>query len=78
MYFAKLITKKKVYIDCSVADLPKGALISKILKNPHFGSISAPATVVDMRGKILIWYLPNLLSLDQQVNRLCKMLLAHV
>jgi hypothetical protein len=36
--------------------------------NPHFGSFSEPLTVVDSKGRIVLWYLPGLLSAKQQVS----------
>ena len=36
--------------------------------NPHFGMRSEPLTVVDSRGRIVLWYLPGLLSEHYQVS----------
>jgi hypothetical protein len=36
--------------------------------NPNFGEFSDPLTVVDVKGRIILWYLPGLLSLEQQVG----------
>jgi hypothetical protein len=36
--------------------------------NPHFGAFSEPLTVVDSRGRIILWYLPGLLSDQHQVS----------
>lgn len=36
--------------------------------NPSFGEFSDPLTVVDSKGRIVLWYLPGLLSLEQQVR----------
>jgi hypothetical protein len=35
--------------------------------NPLFGSFSKPLTVVDVKGWIVLWYLPGLLSTAQKV-----------
>jgi hypothetical protein len=35
--------------------------------NPELGSFSQPLTVVDSRGRIVLWYLPGLLSEEHQV-----------
>ena len=35
--------------------------------NPDYGSFSEPLTVVDVKGRILLWYLPDLLSVKEQV-----------
>lgn len=35
--------------------------------NPQFGAHSDPLTVVDSKGRIVLWYLPGLLSIHQQV-----------
>jgi hypothetical protein len=35
--------------------------------NPSFGAFSEPLTVVDSKGRIVLWYLPGLLSPEQQV-----------
>ena len=36
--------------------------------NPSFGKFSEPLTVVDTKGRIILWYLPGLISLEQQVS----------
>jgi hypothetical protein len=40
----------------------------KIFPNPKFGKFSEPLTVVDSKGRIVLWYLPGLLSSEQQVG----------
>jgi len=39
--------------------------------NPSFGRFSDPLTVVDVKGRIVLWYLPVLLSEEQQVSATC-------
>jgi len=36
---------------------------------PSLGSYNCPLTIVDIRGRIALWYLPGLLSARQQVSR---------
>lgn len=36
--------------------------------NPQFGLFSEPLTVVDAKGRIVLWYLPDLLSEEEEVN----------
>lgn len=36
--------------------------------NPLFGAFSEPLMVVDIKGRIVLWYLPELLSVPQQVS----------
>jgi hypothetical protein len=36
--------------------------------NPSFGCFSEPLTVVDNKGRIVLWYLPGLLSSEHQVG----------
>jgi hypothetical protein len=36
--------------------------------NPFFGEFSEPLTLVDSKGRIGLWYLPGLLSKEQQVR----------
>ena len=36
--------------------------------NPEFGAISEPLTVVDLKGCIILWYLPGLMPNCQQVR----------
>ena len=43
--------------------------------NPHFGSFSSPLTVVDSKGRIVLWYLPGLLSEQHQV---CILFFIHL
>lgn len=40
----------------------------KKFPNPELGDFSAPLTVVDSKGRIVLWYLPGLLSHEQQVG----------
>lgn len=35
---------------------------------PNFGAFSDPLTVVDAKGRIVLWYLPGLLSSVQRVG----------
>ena len=35
---------------------------------PSFGSHTDPLTIVDGRGRIVLWYLPGLLSIQHQVS----------
>ena len=48
----------------------KGGRDKKRIKfpNPQFGSFSSPLTVVDSKGRIVLWYLPGLLSDEEGVN----------
>ena len=36
--------------------------------DPKLGAFSEPLTVVDLDGRIILWYLPGLLSVEQQVS----------
>jgi hypothetical protein len=36
--------------------------------NPEFGTFCEPLTVVDSKGRIVLWYLPGLLSQQDQVR----------
>jgi hypothetical protein len=36
--------------------------------DPQFGSFSEPLTVVDVKGRIILWYLPGLISGQDQVS----------
>ena len=36
--------------------------------NPMLGAFSEPLTIVDVEGRIVLWYLPGLLSVQQQVG----------
>jgi hypothetical protein len=36
--------------------------------NPQFGTFSDPLTVVDTKGRIILWYLPGLLSEGHEVR----------
>jgi hypothetical protein len=36
--------------------------------NPEFGAFSTPLSVVDIKGRIVLWYLPGLIPSDRQVN----------
>jgi hypothetical protein len=36
--------------------------------NPSFGVFSEPLTVVDSKDRIVLWYLPELLSSEHQVG----------
>jgi hypothetical protein len=36
--------------------------------DPLFGKFSDPLTLVDSKGRIVLWYLPGLLSKEQKVS----------
>lgn len=36
--------------------------------NPELGAFSVPLTVVDSKGRIVLWYLPGLMPNHQQVG----------
>lgn len=40
----------------------------KKFPNPQLGSFSEPMTVVDVKGRIVLWYLPGLLSAKEEVK----------
>lgn len=40
----------------------------KKFPNPNFGAFSEALTVVNSKGQIVLWYLPGLLSVQQQVR----------
>jgi hypothetical protein len=40
----------------------------KRFPNPNFGKFSEPLTVVDSEGRIVLWYIPGLLSDEQLVG----------
>ena len=42
--------------------------LENFYKRPKLGVIDKPATVVDKHGKILLWYLPNILQDDFVVS----------
>jgi hypothetical protein len=46
--------------------------------NPSFGAFSEPLTVVDAKGRIVLWYLPHLLSVEQQVSVCSSWLLLEI
>jgi hypothetical protein len=56
---------EEYYLDCV-----KGARDKSRIKfpNPKFGDFSRPLTLVDTRGRIVLWYLPRLLCLELQVS----------
>jgi hypothetical protein len=39
------------------------AILTKYFKNPHFGYIDLPVTILDGHGRIMVWYLPRILSI---------------
>jgi len=55
-------------VDCNVSTLKSGQKISKILKKPNLGHLSHPCTIVDKKGHILLWYLPEILPKDHCVS----------
>jgi hypothetical protein len=44
--------------DTSVED----ARLAKYFKNPQFGDLDMPAVILDCHGRIMLWYLPRILS----------------
>jgi hypothetical protein len=47
--------------------------LAKYFKTPSFGHILEPTTFVDKHGRILAWYLPEILVPDRMVCQLSKM-----
>jgi len=66
-FFAEYLTwdVEEYYIKCV-----QGSGDKKRVKfpNPQFGSFSEPLTVVDAKGRIILWYLPGLISIHDQVS----------
>ena len=50
------------------AESEKKRVSNQFFVKSHLGSFSNPATIVDMHGKILVWYLPGLLLPHQVVS----------
>jgi hypothetical protein len=63
-----------VYIPWSIEDYynehVKGGRDKKRLKfpNPLLGKFSEPLTLVDSKGRIVLWYLPQLVCSEQMVR----------
>ena len=51
-------------------DENEDARLEKYFQNPKLGYIDKPATVVDIHGCIVLWYLPNILGLKHTVRNL--------
>jgi hypothetical protein len=49
-----------VYIGFDADDFHQRYTTGKTFANPNIGFIDVPATFVDSRGRIIIWYLPDL------------------
>ena len=49
--------------DTSIED----AILEKYFKNPQFGDIDMPATMLDRHGRIMVWYLPRIFSVHRMV-----------
>jgi hypothetical protein len=41
--------------------------LAKYFKNPQFGEFDEPATVIDRHGRIILWYLPLIISVYRMV-----------
>jgi hypothetical protein len=55
------------------ADSQQREKLAKYFNMPSFGHISEPTTFVDKHGRILAWYLPEILVPDRMVRRLSEM-----
>jgi hypothetical protein len=56
---------EEYYIKCIKAGRDKKRLK---FPNPQLGSFSDPLTLVDVKGRIVLWYLPGLLSEHDEVS----------
>lgn len=52
------------------ADSQQREKLAKYFKTPSFGHITEPTTFVDKHGRILAWYLPEILVPDRMVCQL--------
>jgi hypothetical protein len=57
------------YIDIDIMAFHQNAA-GENFKNPNLGVLGTPATIVDRCGRILIWYLPNLMPYVMQVREI--------
>ncbi|OJA15212.1 hypothetical protein AZE42_13751 [Rhizopogon vesiculosus] len=53
---------KKVKSPSSQKGVTEWERLAKVFEMTKLGRISEPATIVDIHGKILVWYLPNIMS----------------
>jgi hypothetical protein len=60
---------EQYYAECVKGGADKHAKNKHRFPSPSLGSHNRPLTVVDLRGRIVLWYLPGLLSIRQQVGR---------
>ncbi|KIM71853.1 hypothetical protein PILCRDRAFT_16668 [Piloderma croceum F 1598] len=44
------------------------AILEKYFKNPQFGDIDIPATMLDQHGRIMVWYLPRIFSVYRMID----------
>jgi hypothetical protein len=42
--------------------------LAKFFRNPMFGHFDEPSTVLDMHGRIMLWYLPYIFHPDRIVS----------
>lgn len=59
---------QEYYVECVKARAEKREKNKFRFPAPSFGSYDHPLTIVDIRGRIVLWYLPGLLSIKQQVS----------
>ena len=58
-----------VHLDLDIATCKSKAQFVENSKNISLGHISKPATIVDKYGRILVWYLPKILTEDHHVSK---------
>ena len=55
----------KVNLD---GDILESVKMAKYFTQAQFGNIELPATILDLHGRILAWYLPDILSKKRVVS----------
>lgn len=56
-----------VYIGFDIQEFYRKNATGKTFTNPRIGLVDRPATLVDSLGRIVIWYLPNILPENMHV-----------
>jgi hypothetical protein len=56
------------------------ARLAKFFKNPRFGYLHDPGTVLDQHGRIMLWHLPSIYSPQRMVScsNVLKFYMSHI
>lgn len=68
--FARAVVVHRIPVGAPLLPAPVDSILMSRFPTPELGQFERPTTVVDCRGRILIWYLPGVLDSAANVRRM--------